>query len=263
MAKVQDKTIIRVAKNRENPYVMVNKTPIHDDRLSWKALGLLVYLLSKPDDWSIMICDLIKQKKDGRDSVYSGLKELETAGYLSRKRERDENGKYKKMEYIVYETPQNLDITEVNPQPENPDMDKPATYGFSVSGKTVSGKSDTTNNDSTKNHFTNNDLTNFDDEREKRGYAPSPFYQENKPLIDQFSDYAKLRGIHQDFVQDIVERLAQANYRLSHYSLGIAVNKTLDGIEAAAVSHVPNYFMTVLDNEVRKEQSTLAKHKSE
>ncbi|NKQ22767.1 helix-turn-helix domain-containing protein, partial [Brevibacillus laterosporus] len=87
MAQKKDKTMVRIIK-RENPFVQIDKTPINDDRLSWKAKGLLVYLLSKPDDWTIMIIDLIKHAKDGRDSVYSGLKELEHAGYLSRVRER-------------------------------------------------------------------------------------------------------------------------------------------------------------------------------
>ena len=36
-----DKTIIRVAKNKDNPYVMMNKAGLNDSRLSFKAKGIL------------------------------------------------------------------------------------------------------------------------------------------------------------------------------------------------------------------------------
>ncbi|NKQ22779.1 hypothetical protein HFD84_23740 [Brevibacillus laterosporus] len=204
-----------------------------------------------------MIIDLIKHAKDGRDSVYSGLKELEHAGYLSRVRERDENGKFLSMEYRIYETPQT----------ENPDTDKPTTngkpgYGKPGYGKSGSGKSDTTNNDSTKNQFNNNDSTNFDDDILKKGGKDpaSSFNKENEELIEQFLDYAIQRGIHIDFVTEIADRLHWVNYRLSRYTIGTAVNKTLESIESGSISHVPNYFMTVLDNEVKKVQATERKN---
>lgn len=151
----KDKTVVRVVK-RENPFVQIDKTPINDERLSWKAKGLLVYLLSKPDDWTIMISDLIKRAKDGRDSIYAGLKELEVTGYLSRRRDRDENGKFLPIEYTVYETPQHRDLIEGKPLPDFPDTDIPSTsgksgYGKTRSGKTRSGKSDTTNNEKETN----------------------------------------------------------------------------------------------------------------
>ncbi|PPA90104.1 helix-turn-helix domain-containing protein [Brevibacillus laterosporus] len=117
----KNKTIVRVIK-RESPFVQIDKIPINDERLSWKAKGLLVYLISKPDDWTIIISDLVNKAKDGRDSVYAGLKELEQTGYLSRVRERDSNGKFLPMEYRIYETPQ---ITEIEPLPDFPDTDFP------------------------------------------------------------------------------------------------------------------------------------------
>jgi hypothetical protein len=60
-----------------------------------------------------------------------------------------------------------------------------------------------------------------------------------------------LRGSHQDFLGAIAERLTKENDRLSHCSLGTALKKTLDGIEAATIRHVPNAFMTVLESEGR------------
>ena len=73
--------IIRVKKG-EDPYVRIDKVPINDTRLSWKARGLLLYLLSKPDDWKVRIEHLITQAPDGERAVRSGIKELIEAGYM-------------------------------------------------------------------------------------------------------------------------------------------------------------------------------------
>ncbi|MCP3940161.1 MAG: hypothetical protein GY710_01595 [Desulfobacteraceae bacterium] len=65
---------------------------LNDDRLSWKAKGLLIYLLSKPDDWQVYIKNLVKQSKDGMDSTYAGIKELIKAGYIIKTDIKDEKG---------------------------------------------------------------------------------------------------------------------------------------------------------------------------
>jgi len=60
-----------------------------------KARGILVYLLSKPDKWRTSAqaiaddCD-----RDGRDSIASGLKELEELGYVARMKRRAEHGRF-------------------------------------------------------------------------------------------------------------------------------------------------------------------------
>lgn len=98
------KGIIRVQKNRANPYVMINKQLLENPDLSWKAKGLLAYLLSKPDNWQIRIYNLIKQSRDGEKSVRSGLRELEDHLYIQRFPVFTEHG-INHWESIVYETP--------------------------------------------------------------------------------------------------------------------------------------------------------------
>jgi len=110
MPNNNDKMIIRVAKNKDNPYVMMNKTGLNDPRLSFKAKGILAYLLSKPDDWKVMVEELINSSADGKRAVYSGLKELETYGYIKRKRvyridETTGRNVIDRWEMLVYEIP--------------------------------------------------------------------------------------------------------------------------------------------------------------
>ncbi len=109
-----DKTIIRAAHDKKNPYVMIRRAVPQDKRLSWEARGVMAYLLSKPDDWSIQANDL--RQHCGRDKVYSILKELTENGYLERVQWVDETGKFDSFEYRLHETP-------LTPLPETAEPD--------------------------------------------------------------------------------------------------------------------------------------------
>ncbi|KKB24956.1 conserved phage C-terminal domain-containing protein [Staphylococcus carnosus] len=128
----------RVHKESGN-FVTVHKDFIHDFNISWKAKGILLYLLSRPDDWKIYETELKKHATDGRDSLRTEIKELEEAGYICRTRIRDEKGHFKEYEYQVFELPNQV--------------------GKSHLGDSHLGKPDTTNNNSTNNDCTNNDGT--------------------------------------------------------------------------------------------------------
>jgi hypothetical protein len=118
--------IIRTVKDREHPYVMVNKSVFEDTRLSWEARGLLGYLLSKPDNWSVRFSHLLKQGHGGRDRLYRMLKELQTYGYLTRTPQTDQTGRFTGWVTRVYETPQPLpekaDVGISHPLPEKPEV---------------------------------------------------------------------------------------------------------------------------------------------
>jgi len=96
------KKIIRVIKDKDNPYVIINKNPLDDVNLSWQAKGLLCYLLSKPDDWEIFLSDLKNRSTNGRDSTASILNELIKAGYISRTK-KENKGKFRGYDYTVFE----------------------------------------------------------------------------------------------------------------------------------------------------------------
>jgi len=96
-------SIIRVKKVER--YSIISNTVLNDTRLSWKATAILVYLLSKPDDWTIHVKQLAKAKKCGLKSVYSGIKELKETGYMEHTSTRDEKAHIIKWEYVVHEEP--------------------------------------------------------------------------------------------------------------------------------------------------------------
>ncbi|MGL5816634.1 MAG: hypothetical protein ACRCYR_03655 [Phycicoccus sp.] len=79
-------------KRRTGFFVQVPRDTIRDVSLSFKARGLLAYLLDMPDGWDVRSEYLATQSnKDGRDAIQTGLKELRIRGYhrLERRRLRD------------------------------------------------------------------------------------------------------------------------------------------------------------------------------
>ncbi len=100
-------TIIRCKKNRDHPYVIIDKRIAVDAALSWKAKGLMFYLLSCPDDWQVRVADLVKRSHDGETAVRSALRELEAHGYIVREQLTDpRTGRFAGTRLTVYEQPQ-------------------------------------------------------------------------------------------------------------------------------------------------------------
>jgi hypothetical protein len=134
-------TTIRVEKKRN--YVSIQNDVLCDARLSWKARGILAYLLSKPDDWQIRIADLIKGGPDGKDAIYSALAELGSLGYLEKYTIKDEGGRFGGVAYVIHEDP-------IDPAASGFAANGSTASGFSGSGSSASGESATTNTDRDK-----------------------------------------------------------------------------------------------------------------
>ena len=95
-----------------------------DNVLSFEAMGLLAYLLSKPDNWSIHPRALSKategsDQRRGMGKIYDLLNVLIAAGYVLRFKRA--NGE---VDYIVYDEPVRNEAAE-NPNQENPNQENP------------------------------------------------------------------------------------------------------------------------------------------
>ena len=98
---------------------------LRNTELSLKAKGLLSLMLSLPDNWDYTTKGLSCICKDGIDSINATIKELETSGYLIRRRIRNDKGQLTTTEYTIFEKPQKVDTTDVPPKRENPTLDNP------------------------------------------------------------------------------------------------------------------------------------------
>jgi len=104
--------IIRRAKTTANFTILPNAL-LTDKRMSFEARGLLVYLLSKPADWTVSIGNIANQggawrgKKLGREKVLRILNELVQSGYAKRVQPRDDRTKqFGPVDYEVHDEPQ-------------------------------------------------------------------------------------------------------------------------------------------------------------
>lgn len=141
--------LVRTSKDKEHPYVLLNKTFLEDPNLSLKSKGLLAYCMCKPDGWKFHVDQMTTVLKEGRDALYSAFKELIKYGYCVRGQSR-EKGKFDKGEYILYEVPVKVNQPEDSstssekPYTENPDAVLPDSENTTL-----------VNNDNNKNERSN------------------------------------------------------------------------------------------------------------
>ena len=114
-----------IKTKRNTNFTTIPNALVNDSRLKWNDLGLLVYLLSKPESWAVRVDSLVKERGIGRDAVYATLKRLRDFGYA--RVVKYSNGS---TEWTIYDEPnaENTDLAETvtdKPNTENPDLEKP------------------------------------------------------------------------------------------------------------------------------------------
>ncbi|MBB3132107.1 hypothetical protein FHS19_006834 [Paenibacillus rhizosphaerae] len=100
-------TTHRVIKTGRHPppFTRIDNSMLQDERLSFKARGLLAYMLTKPDHFRFYLDELMNHTTEKKDSIRSGMKELEQLGYVNRYPVKDARGKIMSWELDLYESP--------------------------------------------------------------------------------------------------------------------------------------------------------------
>ena len=115
--------VFRVERN--TGYTVMSNHHLRNKELSLKAKGLLSQMLSLPEDWDYTLAGLSYINREKIDAIREAVRELERAGYIQRSRERDEKGRLRGTDYIIYEQPPNLDLpTLENPTQLNKDRSR-------------------------------------------------------------------------------------------------------------------------------------------
>ena len=107
------KTIV----TKKDNFTIIHNKLISDNSISLKAKGIMLYMLSKPVGWNYNPKDIANNSKDGLESVYSGLKELIEAKYVSRRKNKDGT-----VDYFVFEDKEENNIIDYQ---EKPNQEKP------------------------------------------------------------------------------------------------------------------------------------------
>ena len=120
--------VFRVEKNKG--YTVMSNHHLRNKDLTLKAKGLLSQMLSLPEDWDYTLKGLSLINRESIDAIRQAIRELERAGYIVRSRERDEKGRLRGADYVIYEQPQTPPASDLptleNPTLDNPTLEKPA-----------------------------------------------------------------------------------------------------------------------------------------
>lgn len=109
-----------------------------DERLTRRARGLLVELLSHREGWEASILGLSRMGQEGRDSIRASIHELERYGYLERQQSFDAGGRFTRGTYLLRDPKSPRDGKTT---PDSVNGHKRAggdDDGFSVNGETPS-----------------------------------------------------------------------------------------------------------------------------
>ena len=120
--------IIRVVKDEK--WFAASNEPFNDKRLTWETRGLIAYLLSKPNNWTTRIADLVKRGPAKAHKLRRMLKEAIRYRYMVRLRIQGEDNTFSWATQL-YESP------ELNPYLGNDSFIK---VKLSTSRKSTTGE---------------------------------------------------------------------------------------------------------------------------
>lgn len=98
--------LIKAGQRPEQQFAMVPNETIRDKRLSFRARGVLAYVLSHTDGYHVTADTVAEEGTEGRDAVRSAWRELESFGYLRRITVQGDDGRFSTIvEVFAYPQP--------------------------------------------------------------------------------------------------------------------------------------------------------------
>ena len=192
--------VFRVEKN--SGYTVMSNHHLRNRALSLKAKGLLSQMLSLPEDWDYTLQGLARINRESIDAIRQAIRELEQTGYIQRSRERDEKGRLRGADYVIFELPQPVPAsvsptlenpTLENPTQENPTLENPMQLNKDIQ-KTDLPKKEKSNTDLSSNHSIPILSPN-----------PSPLREETAEPERKGTEAADAYSVYEEIIKDNIE----------------------------------------------------------
>ena len=194
--------VFRVERNAG--YTVMSNHHLRNKDLTLKAKGLLSQMLSLPEDWDFTLAGLSYINREKIDAIREAIRELEKAGYIVRSRERDEKGRLRGADYVIYEQPQQP--TSDLPTLENPTLDNPTLEKPTLENPTQINK-DILNTNLPKKDKSITDLSNTDSIPILSLY-PSPFGEDAAEPTERKGKEAATQSaveIYREIIKDNID----------------------------------------------------------
>ena len=208
--------VFRVERN--TGYTVMSNHHLRNKELTLKAKGLLSQMLSLPEDWDYTLAGLSHINREKIDAIREAVKELEKAGYIVRSRERDEKGRLRGADYVIYEQPQpkepeaatsseqppTSDLpTLENPTLDNPTLEKPTQEKPTLENPTQLNK-DIQKTNLSKKEKSNTDLSN-NHSIPILSPNPSPLREETAEPERKGTEAADAYSVYEEIIKDNIE----------------------------------------------------------
>jgi hypothetical protein len=132
---MSDVSIIRNTLRFESHFTQIPNQWLRDNRIGFRAKGVLAYLLSHKSGWQTSLSHLAEVGHDGKDAIRSAIIELENAGYIIRRRLRN-GGQLAGAEWELIDPFDNEPMSETpmleNPMQENPMQENPTVKNTNI-----------------------------------------------------------------------------------------------------------------------------------
>jgi hypothetical protein len=194
--KAKFKCNMKIVRPFENGnFTQVSNSIVNDTRLDLKEKGLMLHILSKPEGWFLNVDEIAKNNRDGKKSIYSGIKKLKELGYISLVNHY-ENGKIARWEYIVNVNP-SIDINN------NSLLSQKVEVGF------VQVENRHYNNTNSNN----TNINNNDDNKTKKNHHEISDLENIENSVIEFADKADIKKTN-DFFDEIIFNSGVFNFAI-------------------------------------------------
>jgi hypothetical protein len=113
-----------IIRSRSDQWTSIPTPALRDNDLSYRARGILAYILSMPTHWETNSITLAARGPEGRDAIRTALQELRQHGYIVTTRTQDDAGQWRTT-HTVYDKPVPVEkrvealVESVQPKTEN------------------------------------------------------------------------------------------------------------------------------------------------
>jgi hypothetical protein len=183
-----------VRGERSGSYTVVANEIINNSDIDWRDLGLLVFLLSKPDHWEVSTTNLANERKAGVDAIRTSLKALRDAGYVVMRKNSDGS-----VDYVIFDTPQ------VKSGCNEPKLEKPKQ------GKSLTGKKPNRENPALVITDIQQVNTEYTNNAREQSLVPDDFEIDDEVLARLFSSGVR-REVAEFFLDEFVQKNISTGY---------------------------------------------------